>query len=203
MRLTPDDPVFFEMFVAAADNVAEAVESFAELPPIGEERRAWAAKIRELEHVGDEITHSLIRRLNATFALPLDATDIYRLADCIDDALDFVEEAADRMLLYAVDELPQELTTLAGVLVEAGQVTAAGLRGLQRRQRLEEYWITMGELEERADLAYRRFISGLFSSGRDVLTILRLKEVGEAMEAAADAFEHIADTVETIAVKEF
>jgi uncharacterized protein Yka (UPF0111/DUF47 family) len=42
----------------------------------------------------------------------------------------------------------------------------------------------------------------LFGSGRDVLTVMKLKEVGAAMESAADAFEHVANTVETIAVKE-
>ncbi|MHB2021892.1 MAG: DUF47 domain-containing protein [Mycobacteriales bacterium] len=202
MRLTPVDSVFYEMFVAAADNVAEATEAFLDLVPTSGDRRAVAGRIRELEHLGDELTHSLIRRLNATFLPPFDATDVYRLAGCIDDALDFVEEAADRLLLYSVAELPDELAELALVLVRAGQVTAAGLRGLQRRRGLEEYWITMGELEKRADLAYRRFIAGLFSSDRDALTVMRLKAVGEAMESAADAFEHIANTVETIAVKE-
>lgn len=194
--------MFYEMFVAAADNVAEAAEEFVELIPPAADRRAVAARIRELEHLGDELTHSLIRRLNATFVPPFDSTDVYRLAGCLDDALDFVEEASDRLVLYCVDELPEELIELAQVLVQAGRVTSAGMRGLERRRGLEEYWITMGELEKRADLAYRRFISGLFSSERDALTVMRLKAVGEAMESAADAFEHIANTVETIAVKE-
>jgi uncharacterized protein Yka (UPF0111/DUF47 family) len=141
VRLTPQDPVFYELFVTAGENLLEAVETFGELIAPGADRRAVAARIRELEHTGDEITHALIRRLNATFVPPLDRDDIYRLAGGLDDVLDFVEEAADLILLYSVDELPEQLVELARLLGEAGVQTLRGMRRLASRKGLEEYWI--------------------------------------------------------------
>jgi uncharacterized protein Yka (UPF0111/DUF47 family) len=67
---------------------------------------------------------------------------------------------------------------------------------------LEEYWIEINRLENDADKLYRRFVARLFDGEFDALTVMKLKEVAEELEAAADAFENVADTVETIAVKE-
>ena len=42
----------------------------------------------------------------------------------------------------------------------------------------------------------------LLSGEYDALTVMKLKEVIDRLEEAADAFEHVANTVETISVKE-
>ncbi|MEP6696659.1 MAG: DUF47 family protein, partial [Pseudonocardiales bacterium] len=64
------------------------------------------------------------------------------------------------------------------------------------------YWIEANRLENEADQAYRRLLKRLFSGEYDALTVLKLKEVGDMLEEAADAFEHVANAVETIVVKE-
>jgi hypothetical protein len=60
----------------------------------------------------------------------------------------------------------------------------------------------VNRLENEADQAYRMLLVRLFSGEFDALTVLKLKEVADELEAAADAFEHVANTVETIVVKE-
>ena len=69
---------------------------------------------------------------------------------------------------------------------------------------LSEYWVEVNRLENQADQVYRRLLAGLFNGdfGSDTLTIMKLKEVVEELEAAADAFEKVAHKVESIAVKE-
>jgi hypothetical protein len=44
--------------------------------------------------------------INKTFVTPFDREDIYRLAGALDDVLDAMEEAADRIVLYRLDTLP-------------------------------------------------------------------------------------------------
>ena len=116
--------------------------------------------------------------------------------------MDFVEAASDLVVLYDLDDLPSELTAITEVLQQAAVTTAEGLRRLQSLHNLEDYWIGINELENRADQLYRRFLAKLFSGTYDALMVLKLKEVVDQLEAAADAFENVADTVETIAVKE-
>jgi uncharacterized protein Yka (UPF0111/DUF47 family) len=69
---------------------------------------------------------------------------------------------------------------------------------------LSEYWIEINRLENQADQIYRRLLAGLFNGdfGSDAITVMKLKEVIEELEAAADAFENVAHKVESIAVKE-
>jgi uncharacterized protein Yka (UPF0111/DUF47 family) len=68
---------------------------------------------------------------------------------------------------------------------------------------LTEYWIEINRLENQADQIYRRLLAELFNdNAADAITVMKLKEVVDQLEAAADAFEHVANTVETIAVKE-
>jgi uncharacterized protein Yka (UPF0111/DUF47 family) len=67
---------------------------------------------------------------------------------------------------------------------------------------LSEYWIEINRLENLADQIYRRLLAELFNGDNDAITVLKLKEVIEQLEAAADAFEKVANTVESIAVKE-
>jgi uncharacterized protein Yka (UPF0111/DUF47 family) len=70
-------------------------------------------------------------------------------------------------------------------------------------ENLSEYWIEINRLENIGDRVYRRALAHLFNDGRyDAITVMKLKEVVDQLEAAADAFEHVANTVETIAVKE-
>jgi uncharacterized protein Yka (UPF0111/DUF47 family) len=67
---------------------------------------------------------------------------------------------------------------------------------------LSEYWIEINRLENQADQLYRRLLAELFNGDLKATAIMKLKEVVDELEAAADAFEKVAHTVESIAVKE-
>jgi hypothetical protein len=72
---------------------------------------------------------------------------------------------------------------------------------------LESYWIEVNSLEDEADAVYRTLLGDLLAPPddappADVLTVLKVKEVVETLEEAADAFETVANTVQSIAVKE-
>ena len=67
---------------------------------------------------------------------------------------------------------------------------------------LAPYWIEVNRLENEADQVYRGLLSRLFDGSFDAITVLTLKQVADDLEDAADAFEHVANVVETIAVKE-
>jgi uncharacterized protein Yka (UPF0111/DUF47 family) len=73
---------------------------------------------------------------------------------------------------------------------------------LRSLKNLSDYWIEVNRLENEADQIYRRTVARLFSGEFDALTALKLKDLADELEAAADAFEDVADTVETITVKE-
>lgn len=88
------------------------------------------------------------------------------------------------------------------MLERAAELTADAMPRLRSMQHLNEYWIEINRLENQADQVYRRLLAKLFSGEFDTLTVMKMREVIEQLEFAADAFEHVANTIESIAVKE-
>ncbi|HZB31332.1 MAG TPA: DUF47 family protein, partial [Streptosporangiaceae bacterium] len=142
------------------------------------------------------------RRLNESFITPFDREDIYRLASQLDDVMDYMEEASDLVVLYKIDELPKDIVRQVEVLERAAELTAEAMPRLRAMKDLNAYWIEINRLENQGDQVYRKLLAHLFDGEHDALTVLKLKEVIERLEEAADAFEHVAHTVESIAVKE-
>jgi hypothetical protein len=201
-RLTPREDSYYDMFADAANNLVTGARLLVEMLSDGADREDIAEKMRACEHAGDESTHAIMRRLNETFITPFDREDIYRLASTLDDAMDFMEAAADLVVLYRLDSLPKEIVRQVEVLERAAELTAEAMPRLRSMKDLSEYWIEINRLENQADQIYRRLLAKLFGGEYEALTVLKLKEVIDQLEFAADAFEHVANTVETIAVKE-
>jgi uncharacterized protein Yka (UPF0111/DUF47 family) len=116
--------------------------------------------------------------------------------------MDFVEAAADLIVLYGVVDLPDGVSAQCDVLRRAAAIAADAMPRLRGLKDLEEYWIEANRLENEADQIHRKLVARLFSGEYDALTVLKLKELVDELEQAADAFEHVADTIETIVVKE-
>jgi predicted phosphate transport protein (TIGR00153 family) len=202
-RLTPRQTSFFDLFAASADNLQEAAQLLTALPGVSPgERDAIAEQMREMEHHADEVTHDILRRLNSTFVTPFDREDIYSLASGLDDCMDYMEEAADLIMLYKLDGLPAGVERQVEILHEQAVLTAAAMRALESMKHLEEFWMEINRLENSADRVYRAMLAELFDSVTDAVELLKIKEVIDALESAADAFEKVANHVETIAVKE-
>jgi uncharacterized protein len=206
--LTPHERGFYPLFTRAAENIVRAADELAALvaaPPA--ERDAFAKRVKDAEHAGDEVTHEILVKLNSTFVTPFDREDIYRLTSSLDDVIDALEEAADRIVLYRIGELPAGVKTQVDVLQRAAAATAAAMPQLATMSKLREYWVHVNSLEEEGDVAYRAQLEQLLCppgeiDATGVLTVLKLKEVVDILEEAADAFETVANTVESIAVKE-
>lgn len=203
IRLTPRQTSFYGMFATSGENLVVGARLLKDLLGADTaERKNIAERMRACEHAGDEATHAIMRELNETFVTPFDREDIYRLASSLDDVLDFMEAAVDLVVLYNIGELPAEVADQVDVLERAAELTAEAMPRLRSMKDLSDYWIELNRLENQADQVYRRLLAKLFSGEFDALTVLKLKEVVDQLEAAADAFEHVANTVETIAVKE-
>ena len=203
LRLTPRKDSFFPMFAASGQNLVTGARLLKELLGAAPgDRKEIAEKMRAAEHAGDEVTHAIMRELNESFITPFDREDIYRLASSLDDVMDAMEAAVDLVVLYKIGELPPEVADQIDVIERAAELTAEAMLKLRSMKDLSEFWIELNRLENQADQVYRRLLARLFGGDFDAMTVMKLKEVVDQLEGAADAFEHVANTVETIAVKE-
>jgi len=202
VRLTPRENAFYDMLREAGRNVATSGEVLAQLLDPGSDRSAVAVAMRECEHRGDSITHRILRQLNKSFVTPFDREYIYWLAGSLDDVVDAMEEATDFLVVADVGPLVPLMSDQIRLLQRATMETGEAMSRLKTLQHLESYWIEVNRLENEADQVYRRLLSQLFSGEYDMMGMLKLREVADLFEQAADALEHVAHAVETIAVKE-
>lgn len=204
-RLTPQENSFYDLFAKSAANLIDGSrELTAILGTPAAERETVAKRMREIEHNADEATHEIIRKVNSSFITPFDREDIHGLASALDDCMDLMDATVDLIVLYRIGELPPGISDQVEVLARMSELTAEAMPRLRSMKDLSEYWIEINRLENQADQVYRRLLAGLFNGdfGSDAITIMKLKEVIEELEAAADAFEKVAHKVESIAVKE-
>jgi predicted phosphate transport protein (TIGR00153 family) len=202
LRFRPADTTFYDLFAQLAQHLVTGAGLLAEMLGDGNDREGIAQRMRDAEHAADESTHDIIRRVNQTFVTPFDREDIYSLASGLDDIMDFMEEAVDLVLLYEVEHLPSELANQVEVIQRCAELTCDAMPRLRTMKDLEEYWIEINRLENAGDKSYRRILAKLFSGKYEALEVLKLKDVVDSLEAAIDAFESVANTVEQIAVKE-
>jgi uncharacterized protein len=203
LRLTPKETSFYDLFAKAADNLVVGASLLTELLGTAKaDRAAIADRMRDAEHASDDVTHAIFRQLNSSFITPFDREDIYTLASRLDDVMDSMEAAVDLVALYQVDQLPPGVAEQVDVLVRAAELTAESMPRLRTMKGLTEYWIEINRLENQADQVYRKLLAHLFSGEYDAIMVMKLREIVENLEAAADHFEHVANTIETIVVKE-
>jgi uncharacterized protein len=204
-RLRPTDDAFYEFFTRAAQNLVTGVALLSELVLPDVDAQAVSERLIEVEHDSDSITHRLYQKINSTFVTPFDREDIYRLGSNLDDVMDHLEAVGSLIYLYGLTSLPalpREMHEMVDVLDRQARLTADAMPRLRGLKDLDDYWVECNWLENEGDRVYRMLLVRLFSGEYDALTVLKMKEVVEELELACDSFERVANTVETIAVKE-
>lgn len=200
-------PSFFDLLTSQADQLVIGVDLLRTLFSAPEdERKSLRKRLHEIENTGDELNHQLINKLNQSFITPFDREDLSNLASGLDDCMDLFDEAGDLLVLYQVDDIPEPVDGLLGrqidVLTKCAKLTAENMPKLKKPQQLRDYWVEINRLENDGDKAYRKTLKHLFDSGLDPVTIIKLKDIVEVLEKCTDAFEDLANAVESIAVKE-
>src|SRR6188472_4521254 len=125
--LIPREEAFFDLFKNAAHNMIEGSRLLKDMMEDFRNPTEKAKRIKDVEHIGDGITHEIARKLNLTFITPIDREDIHDLASALDDILDVVEAIADRFVLYKVTTPTERAVKLADVLYQASVAVGAGV----------------------------------------------------------------------------
>lgn len=204
--LKPQDDAFYAFFSEAAENIQRGVAILSELGGDKPDFQSISERLVDVEHDNDLLTHRLFNKINSTFVTPMDRTDMYQLAGKLDDVLDHIEAAANLVYLYGLSELPalpREMVEQITVLDAQADLLAAHmpkLKGLNAA--MKEYWIECNRLENDGDRAYRMLLVRLYSGEYETLTVMKLKEVVDELEAACDSFEHVSNVIESVYVKE-
>jgi len=202
LRLTPRETKFFAMFEQMCSTLQQGAETLHELLRDHGNVAVTVQRIKDIEHQGDELTHAVIRRLNQTFITPFDREDIHKLASSIDDVLDFVNSAAERMLIYKIEAPPKAAAELSEIIVRQSKELSTAVALLEsKKENVINHCVEIKRLEGEADYIARKAIGSLFEHERDPIALIKLKEIYETLETATDKAEDAANVLESVVLK--
>lgn len=199
--LIPRDNSFFDMFAQLSENLMAGARAMVDLFADYKNVEAKIAEIRRIERTADEITHSILTKLNQTFITPFDREDIHQLASSLDDVLDFLNAAGARVIMYRITNPPPVALDLARLILQQCQELHRALPLLRKNGDILTYCVEINRLENEADVISRAAIGQLFDQEKDPIALIKTKELIEFLELATDKAEDVANVLETVVLK--
>jgi uncharacterized protein Yka (UPF0111/DUF47 family) len=203
-RLIPKEMVFFDLFERSAANAHEAAKEVHELLEKFDDLPERVKRVKDIEHLGDEITHDVIERLNTTFITPIDREDVHELICRLDDIVDSLDTAVNRLLLYKVPAPIEDARLLAGCILHATGILVEmmpAMRNMKNAAFVRQRCRDVHTQENEGDKIERHALAALFDGGHDPLYVMKWKNIIEELEDATDRCEDVANVIEGIVLK--
>src|SRR5688572_5666912 len=198
----PKEVRFYDYFEQQSENILKAAALLNDLVRNFSDARAKTHLIKEVEHAGDQITHEIVRKLNTTFITPIDREDIHDLATRLDDVLDFIEAAAERLVVYRIKEPTSPSRAMAEVIVQMTHSMDRAIKCLRTMDPgFHEHAVEVNRLENTADNLLRDSLAALFEEQADPIEVIKWKEIYETMETVTDRCEDVVNVIEGIILK--
>lgn len=199
--IIPQDKVFFDLLERHVGLARQSAAVFHSMVQNWANVEAWRTKIHEIEHQADQVGHEVFDRLNRTFITPIDREDIARLAHALDDIVDAIYAAANRIALLEIPAATPPMAAFIVTLEAQVKELEAGVRALRKpstmKSSIPAHAVEIHRLENVADRALNEALGALFKTN-DAIQILKYKEIYEFLEDATDRCEDAADVLQDI-----
>jgi predicted phosphate transport protein (TIGR00153 family) len=197
------DEDFYVLLTQSAENTLQAAHVFRQAMMSEGSPTVYQQELRDLEHKGDTITHSVFRGLNKVFITPIDREDILALAAKMDDVIDGIEECIARFDYLNIQATDHYMKEFSVVLVNACQYILDAIKLLSKKKYMQiaEFTVKINSMENEGDKLLRQGIKDIFHNPKDPYHDFKLKEMYEQLELTTDACENVADILDGIVLK--
>lgn len=201
IRLMPEEKEFLGLLESSAHNVLKAAQAMQTMVDDYADPEARWRSLEEVEHEGDRITHTIMKKLNQTFIPFIDRRNLHALASALDDVVDGIETVASRMVMYKIGQPTPASRKIVATIVTLAEHIVSAVTHLPRFDDVEAACVEINRLENTVDDLYRSAVASLFEGADPVLEITKWKEIYDTLEVVADRCEDVADVVESIALR--
>lgn len=203
MGLFPKEVDFFEIFDRVSLNITKAGVLLVALMENFDRLEDRAKEIYEVEQEGDIMTHEIMKKLNKTFITPIDREDLYALASRLDDILDLIWGAVDRLVVFRITVATKEAVAMSKDLLATTEIIHKAIQKLKEKKysHVQDCCIEINRLENIIDRDFRDALGKLFDEVKDPILIIKWKEIYEHLEDASDKCEDVANILEAIVLK--
>lgn len=200
------DAYYFDNFIACAEESCHAASLLRKV--LGDfkpqELGKYLEEIHEIENRADGKKHEMLDRLAKEFIPPIEREDIVELSQHIDTVTDKVEDVLMRVYMGNAQEIEPDALEMTDVVIQCCEKVRELLTDFadfRRSKNLKELIIQINALEETSDRLFMRSMRKLHTECSDPLHIIVWREIYSYLERCADACEHVADTVESVVMK--
>ncbi len=204
MRLFPKTENFFELFEELADKIEEGGKLFLEMAQARDYSEARVAKLKEIEHEADGITHKTYEKMHKTFLTPIDREDIYALVNKMDSIMDVIEATAIRIHIYNIKKPSDKIIKQAQILRDAIKIVKSivhAMRNMKNSEMILNHCVEINTLENEGDVALRSIMADLFENEKDAIELIKWKDIYQLLEEAIDVCEDVSNIAEGIVLK--
>ncbi|MFN8289235.1 MAG: DUF47 family protein [Chitinophagaceae bacterium] len=202
----PNNKVFYELFESVAENVAKMGSLLRDIvaEPDFDKRAQLITKVEDLEHVNDELTHSLFTELGRNFITPFDREDIHYLATSLDDVADYIYAAAKKINFYRVNPNDTGMQKFSELIEEGAtqlKIAVSELRNMKNMRSITESLVKINSIENQADDVFDFSIERLFNTEPDAKEVIKKRDIYQVMEIVTDKCEDASNVIESIIIK--
>ncbi|MEH6943076.1 DUF47 domain-containing protein [Bacillus sp. JJ722] len=195
---------FSTMLFNISENLKQAADYFCDYKLRNvSDLKTFTESMKEYEHKGDGFVHEVIRELNNAFITPIEREDILHLAMSMDDVLDGLEHCAALFEMYSIVDADDYMIKLSENIRNATYEIERAVNLLESKKliQIRDHAIKIKEYETNCDGIHRQSIKNLFAVEKDPIRIIQYKEIYEDLEEIADYCQAVANTLETIIMK--
>jgi predicted phosphate transport protein (TIGR00153 family) len=202
-KFFPKQEKFYELLTELSLNIQESGILLNKMLVEREHLSENSSSIHILENKCDDLTHKIIYELNETFITPIDREDIHELTNSLDNIIDAIDAIATRVHLYKIKYPIPFGPQLSGILLSQVNLLADAVKNLKDHDNIFDELIQIRNLETEGDSVFRDSISDLFENEKDVIEIIKKKEILENIERAVDRCQTATIVIEGILIKNF
>ena len=200
------DSFYFDTFTTCIDYSCQAAQLLSDVmrtfsPQQIKER---LDEMHAIEHAADMKKHELLHVLNKAFITPIEREDILLLSQNIDEVTDKIEDVLLRLYCNNVQVIRPEALRLSEVVIrccEEAKNMAREFADFKHSKTLHGHIVHINTLEEEADDLFISSLRTLHTTCSDPLEVIVWREIYTFMERCVDACEHVADSVESVVMK--
>ena len=195
---------FAALLLEVAQNIKKSTDYFAGYKFSNlSDLKVFSEKMKEFEHAGDSVVHIIIKELNNAFITPIEREDILELTFRMDDVLDGLEHTAALFDMYSIITIDEYMVKFLEAIKQCGVEIEIAVDTLSTKKlaQIRENAIKIKDLESVCDGVQRQSIKNLFTVEKDPIRIIQYKEIYESLEEIADSCQAVANTLETIIMK--
>jgi uncharacterized protein len=206
-RLLPHSGDFYVLFERHAAAIVGAADALAQLTSGQGDRAAHLRTIRDREHEADEVIRETLHEVRQTFLTPFDRGAITALIGSMDDTIDEMNRSASAIELFEVHTFDPQMRQIGVLVQDASRLIFEAiplLRDVERNgRRLHELTAKLVKLEGEVDILHDIGMKNAFQAQRtdpDPMAFMVAREIYKNLERVADAFEDVANEVDSLVI---